>query len=298
MTSILEPVRRLVARRRTAGGPIGFDDLSERLPPSLLPPLDRPGVDEAALTPAQASWRRDGVVELPGFLPPDLVDAYVARRARLAEPGGWLLGTAFLHVPELRALALHPPLTALLRGLVGEEMLLHLALTAWISTERDWHQDDYLNPPFVRSWYAAVWMALDDVHPDSGPFEYLPGSHRWGVLRRDKVRRFLTREERTRREPATDRNEWPTYAERFVTPAVERKVAESGLPVRRFLGRKGDVLVWHGGLMHRGSRPAVPGAARRSLITHYSGVGHRPDMPERRTDASGGSYAWFDHELK
>ena len=47
-------------------------------------------------------------------------------------------------------------------------MLLHLALTGWISTQRDWHQDDYLNPPFVANWYAAVWMALDDISAESG----------------------------------------------------------------------------------------------------------------------------------
>jgi hypothetical protein len=36
---------------------------------------------------------------------------------------------------------------------------------------------------------------------------------------------------------------------------------------------------------------------RRSLITHYTGVNHRPDMPERARDAGGGVYALFDHEL-
>jgi len=31
--------------------------------------------------------------------------------------------------------------------------------------------------------------------------------------------------------------------------------------------------------------PRVPGMPRRSLITHYTGVNHRPDIPERARDA-------------
>jgi ectoine hydroxylase-related dioxygenase (phytanoyl-CoA dioxygenase family) len=186
----------------------------------------------------------------------------------------------------------------MMESLVGEDMLLHLALTGWVSTEREWHQDDYLNPPFVAGWYAAVWMALDDISPDSGPFEYLPGSHRWGLLRMDKVRSFLTEEELTRKDPAAGVNQWPKYAERFVTPAVERRIERSGLPIRRFLARKGDVLIWHGRLMHRGSLPRVPGTPRRSLITHYSGINHRPEMVMRAKDANGFSYALFEHEFR
>ena len=279
------------------GRVISFEDLTEELDPALLPPVDRPGVDESTLTPEQLSWRRDGVVELRRFMPPELVDAYVAFRAGATGPGGWAMPTPYLHVPELRALALYPPLMQTLESLVGEKMMLHLALTGWRSTEREWHQDDYLNPPFVAGWYAAVWMALDDISPDSGPFEYLPGSHRWGLLRMDKVRSFLTEEELNRREPDSGANQWPKYAERFVTPAVDRRIEQSGLPIRSFLARKGDVLIWHGRLMHRGSLPRVAGTERRSLITHYSGVNHRPDMPNR-AEEHGSAYAVFDHPFK
>ena len=45
-----------------------------------------------------------------------------------------------------RTLALDPPLMAKLKEVSGEDMMLHLCLTGWISTKREWHQDDYLNP--------------------------------------------------------------------------------------------------------------------------------------------------------
>jgi len=103
--------------------------------------------------------------------------------------------------------------------------------------------------------------------------------------------------EHVARHKGSGANEWPKYAERFVTPAVDRKIEQSGLPVRTFLARKGDVPMWHGRLMHRGSLPRVPGTPRRSLITHYSGINHRPDMLAREQEL-GGMYALFDHEFR
>lgn len=284
--------------RRPHDGTPTWADLTEQLDPALLPPLDRPGVDDGSLTPQQREWRQTGVVSLPQFLPDDLIDAYVAVRAKAAGPGGWHMPTTYLHVPEMRALALYPPLMAMMETLVGEPMMLHLALTGWISTQRAWHQDDYLNPSHVNSWYAAVWMALDDIHPDSGPFEYLSGSHTWPLLRQDKVIPFMTDAEQDFLDPVTNTNPWPSLSERFVVPAVEQQIATASLPVTPFLARRGDVLIWHGRLMHRGSIATIPGMERRSLITHYSGVNHRGDMPNRTTDPAGSTYALFDHELK
>ena len=272
-----------------------FSDLSEYPDPDTLPWLDQLSVDASRLTPEQAQWRREGVATLEGFLPDDLVDAYVARRER-ENIVGWVSPTPYEHVPELRALALYRPLTQLMRDLVGEEMMLHLALTGWMSSERAWHQDDYLNPPGVNGWYAAVWMALDTIHPDSGPFEYYPGSHRWPLLRGEKVRSFMTDDERAERD-SLGVNQWARITERFVLPAVEAEAVRRRTPIKQFLGKRGDVLIWHGRLMHRGRTPNVPLMERRSLITHYSGVNHRPDMP-KRAEQDGSVYAIFNYPLR
>ncbi len=285
----------VATNHRAASPAISFADLSETPEPALLPPLDRPDLDLIALTPEQRAWWRDGVVVLPKFIPNTVTDPYVARRSALDSPGGWLSPVPYLQVPELKAVGLYPPLMRMLEHLIGEPMLLHLALSGWVSTERNWHQDDYLNPPFVNSWYAAVWIALDRIDPASGPFEYVPGSHRWPLLRGENVRRFLTDEERERTEHGV--NHWPKYSERFVVPAIEAEIARRRVPPRTFLADKGDVLIWHGRLMHRGTLAAQPGRERRSLITHYSGLNHRPDMIERACDADGQNYAVFDVPL-
>lgn len=275
-----------------------FSDLVEFPEEDQIPPLDRTSIDESNLTEDQRLWRRDGVLLKKSFIPDSLLDPYIARRAAY-RPGtglnkvGWLYGHCYVGIPELRNVALYPPLMDTLESLISEEMLFHLALTGWVSTEREWHQDDYLNPSFVNTWYAAVWIALDTIDPSSGPFEYVPGSHRWGLLRGERIRAAMTDEERLRRDPTTNVNEWAKYSERFVTPAIQAEIEDTGLPIVPFLGQKGDVLIWHSRLIHRGSRQTstIP---RKSLITHYSGINHRPDMLVTDRDENGKCFAVFD----
>jgi len=274
-------------------------DMATIPPDDVLPLLDRQKIDESALNADQKAWRRDGVLTLRNFMPHDLVDAYAARRAAGAGPAGWLMGSPYEHVPEMRDLCLYPPLLAKMKNLIGEDMLLHLCLTGWISTEREWHQDEYLSPDFVHSWYTAVWIALDTIPADCGPFEYVPGSHRWPLINGEKVRGFLTAEEIAACDPAQGgTKDWPKVAERFVTPAYDYEIARHGAKIVPFLAQKGDVLIWHGRLVHRGSLAAVRGKERRSLIAHYTGVNHRPDMPVRATHEGGGAYAIFNTPLK
>jgi hypothetical protein len=262
-----------------------------------IPLLDRKNIDESKLTPEQKTWRRDGALVLPGFMPEALLDAYAARRAAEAGPGGWLMGSPYVHVPEMRDLTLYPPLMEMMKSLIGEDMLLHLCLTGWVSTEREWHQDEYLSADFVNSWYAAVWIAVGDIHPDCGPFEYVPGTQPWPLINGEKVRSFLSPEERERRDPNSGDLNWPKLAERFVTPAYDYEIARHQASIVPFIAKKGDVLIWHGRLVHRGSLARQLGMERRSRIAHYTGVTHRPDMPARAAHETGGLYALFDTPL-
>lgn len=274
-----------------------FEDLLEesaRVDASGPPPLaaDDPFADDVQ------AWWRDGFVVKRTFAPASLVDAYTAVREALGRPEGWHSPVPYLHVGEIRDLCLFPELMRLLERLIGAEMGLHLNLTGWMSSERTWHQDGYLNPEFVGTWYCGVWVALDDVHPDCGPLEVVPGSHRWGAMSGAKVRSYLTAAEARQigHEHAGDVGHWAKYAEPFVTRAFDERIARSGVAPVPFLGGKGDVLVWHSRLAHRGSTPRRRDLERRSLISHYSAVAHRPDMTFVR-DAGGGAYASFDIPL-
>jgi hypothetical protein len=262
--------------------PFTFEDVSEQLPDEVVPWLDKEHVS-TKLTKAQSDWRLTGVVHLPAFIPDELIEAYSSVIEALNEPHGWTSATPYMDNPVLKDIGLYPPLMGMLKKLLGDEMGLHLQLTGWVSTQRNFHQDDYLNPSFINSHYAAVWIALDDIHPDSGPFQYVPGSHRWPVIRGEKLLSHYPPEMALN--PA-----WPRLTQDEVAKCLEDEAIKRGGEIVTYLPKKGDVLIWHGRLMHRGSQPNVPGMLRKSLICHYSALSKREDMPVRAQHTPG---CWY-----
>jgi ectoine hydroxylase-related dioxygenase (phytanoyl-CoA dioxygenase family) len=107
----------------------------------------------------------------------------------------------------------------------------------------------------------------------------------------------MTPKERAASNGPLGTDSWPKITERFVVPAIEAEIRDRQATAQQFLGTKGDVLIWHGRLLHRGTKPKRLDIERRALIAHYSGVSHRPDMPHRATDKKGGVYASFDTPL-
>lgn len=245
-------------------------------------------------------WGDAGVIILPGLVPGPVIDEYAERfivdaadRAGVDGPFnhrrdhdayydrfdtelavGYGIGTPYLGVPELRDVAMHRDIVAALDGIHGEPMGLHLNLTGWRSTRRGFHQDQYLNPPCVGMAYAAVWVALDDIDADAGPFEYVPGSHRWPRVNRAKLLAAMG-------EDGSD-PDWPWRSEAILGPVFDHEIGERGATVERFIARRGDVLIWHANLCHRGSVPVDATLERRALISHWSVVSRRCDMPTTR----------------
>jgi Phytanoyl-CoA dioxygenase (PhyH) len=267
-----------------------FEDLTEFPPEEPLPPLDRDDTDWTSWTADQRHWAEHGFLVKRHFVSDDVLDAYWKVRTQLDRPHGWSCTVPYMHIPEVRALATYRPLNDLLDELIGEPMAVSLNLTGLVSTERNWHQDDYLNPATVNSWYAAVWFALGDIDPDSGPFQFVPGSHRWPVLRRDRARLYLPPEDRMS-------PEWPRFTERFLNDIIEKEIRRRQAPVETFLGHKGDILIWHSRLVHRGSAPTTPGMLRPSFIAHYTGVNHWPVPDSIAMAPGGGRYIVIDVPL-
>ncbi len=247
--------------------------------------------------PSDADWNDDGVLILKRFFSDLLIDAYRAEWAdahlydglqtvdglqvvRALRPRGWQQTCPYMDWPALRRLCCDPDLATVLEMLTGDEMGVYLNLTGWVTTGRDWHADTYLNEPGVGDWYAAIWVALDDIHPDSGVFQYVPGSHRWPQITRDTIGIFYDLGD----------PDWPRHSEALLTPLFEREIELRDAHVVSYVPKKGDVLIWHSRLLHRGSRARVPDAYRPSLIAHYSGIHHRPLMPAAIQDPAGGWY--------
>jgi hypothetical protein len=266
-----------------------FIELSEDFPDEATPLLDQKSVCLKNLTPDQQHWRDYGYLIKRNFIPLTLIDEYIELRNKLSLGDGLFPDArAHLYFSIIRDLCCSRNLHYLLVDLLGEEMGLHFTLSGFKSTQRGWHQDDYLNPEDTMGRYVAVWMAMGDIDPDSGPFEFVPGSHKWPCLRRGKVAALV------KPEAHSSTHEWVTAAEYFVNKAAENHMKRTGLEAVQFDAKKGDILIWHAKMMHRGSIPRNPDLSRPALIGHYAAIRNRHHLRGEITRHGDGGYFWED----
>ena len=156
-------------------------------------------------------------------------------------------------------------------------------------------QPAHIDYPYVRcqtrlAQLAASWIPLEDIHSNSGPLAYYPGSHHpdvsgffdWGGG-------SIVMEPDSKRTPM----EFAEY--------LWGRVRETGTPAEIFLPKRGDALVWHGNLIHEGTAIKDVKLTRKSYVTHYTSLNAYP-AAHRRQDGSGiaenGGYAydypWLD----
>lgn len=69
--------------------------------------------------------------------------------------------------------------------------------------------------------------------------------------------------------------DWAKHSEEFLTDLIETEINRNDWITQQFLAKRGDVLLWHSGLIHRGSKANQPGMERRAIIAHYTGINHK-----------------------
>jgi ectoine hydroxylase-related dioxygenase (phytanoyl-CoA dioxygenase family) len=143
----------------------------------------------------------------------------------------------------MRAHASHPRILAVIRDLLGPDIKLYgdqlFMKPPHIGSRKEYHQDS-------NSWKAiepydlvSCWAALDDATEENGCLRVLPGSHKWGLLGKEKER------------------------------TLERRALEEGIPEEVAVPlRAGDCSFHHSLLLHC-SAPNTSGLRRRGYATHY-----------------------------
>jgi phytanoyl-CoA hydroxylase len=170
----------------------------------------------------------------------------------------------YLVSEEVRALALDPGLSATLEDLLGEPAVLCNSLNFEKGSSQPRHIDSLYMTPLTPHALIAAWIALEDVHPDAGPLVYYPGSHRIPLYVFNDGSHHASRDEVV---------DWFDY--------MDVQLRLRGLREKRFLARKGDVIVWHADLVHGGSPIKDARRTRNSLVCHYFG---KADCLDRGTD--------------
>jgi phytanoyl-CoA hydroxylase len=162
-----------------------------------------------------------------------------------------------LHGHSARALSLYLDKTLFywMELIFGQPAIAMQSLYFEYGSEQGLHRDPMFVLAQPPSHLVAAWIALEDVAADSGPLSYVPGSHRlpWIEFQDGEVhmRSTATPEQETA---------WLEFRDRI---ARERGV-------ETFTCKRGDVFVWHAGLMHGGAPVQTHGRTRKSFVIHYS----------------------------
>lgn len=154
-----------------------------------------------------------------------------------------------------KKIMLHENITAFLEAVFGDKVIGMQSLIFKYGSQQATHQDFAYVVSEIPSHLAASWIALEDVHIDSGPLVYYPGSH---TVNKFNFGNGIFYNDQSKLHPGDFAN--------YLDKACE----EAGLGKKTLLVRKGDVLLWHAALAHGGDEIRNPALTRKSYVCHYS----------------------------
>jgi phytanoyl-CoA hydroxylase len=181
-----------------------------------------------------------------------------------------------LHSHSQRALDLYlsPQIFSLIELILGEPAIAFQSLYFEYGSMQGLHRDPMFVVTRPASHLFAAWIALEDITADSGPLSYVPGSHRlpWFEFEPDSIvcGQGVSQEKRL---------EFGAWR--------DRTMREKGLAAKPFTCKRGDVFIWHGGLVHGGTHIQNPQQTRKSFVVHYSSAANYRSRTARVQEREG-----------
>lgn len=154
-----------------------------------------------------------------------------------------------------KKIMLHRNIVTFLEAVFGDKVIAMQSLLFKYGSQQATHQDFAYVVSEIPSHLAASWIALEDVHIDSGPLVYYPGSHTVGKFNFGNGIFFNG-------ESTHDPNDFANY--------LDKTCQAAGLEKKTLLIKKGDVLLWHAALAHGGDEIRNKNLTRKSFVSHYS----------------------------
>ena len=147
-----------------------------------------------------------------------------------------------------------PAIRDFLKVIFGRSPMAFQSLSFLRGTEQPIHQDTAYVVVSSPMEVVASWIALEDIEEGSGELEFYEGSH--------GLEEFLF-QGKYKNMPHND----PDHGEYL--NSLHEKAKAQGLLKKKFIAKKGDVLIWSGDLAHGGSKILNRDKTRRSIVTHY-----------------------------
>lgn len=191
---------------------------------------------------------------------------------------GHKINDLFLESEACRNLNLNKRLCRVLNDLLGDSPIVINSLSFRKGSQQPHHFDTYFMPPPVQDMMVVTSICLEDQTSESGPLSFYPGSHRIPPYIFSHGGIHAVKEEMEK-------------ATRYTMAEIDKL----GLKRESFLGKAGDVFIWHAQLYHGGLEITDPNQTRKTLVTHYW---RRKDVDRHRVAVTleGGYYMLREHQ--
>jgi len=128
-------------------------------------------------------------------------------------------------------------------------------------SEQQAHSDWIHMTTFPKGNLIAVWFALEDITLEQGAVSYFPGSHLLPYLNNSDY-------PNSSNAYMVDRQANQQYESK-----MQAMINEYHLEKKVFTAKKGDILIWHGNLIHGGEPMLQKELTRKSMVVHYFAEG-------------------------
>lgn len=220
-------------------------------------------------------WERDGYIILKKFFNDEQLDAAWSKYEASIESGkinpprellfegdtlpGRVLNPHF-SVEPIKQILFDQKMVEIVSLLLGTRALPFQTIIGHKSSEQLQHSDSIHMSTYPSGYLVANWIAFEDIHANSGPLVYHPGSHKLPYLMADEL--------------GIDFDIGYRAYHNVYEPAIQDLITSHGFETHYFLPSKGDVLLWHANLLHGGSKMNDPKmASRKALVCHFFAKG-------------------------
>jgi ectoine hydroxylase-related dioxygenase (phytanoyl-CoA dioxygenase family) len=209
------------------------------------------------------NWSRNGYMILPAHFTAAETDTInKAANHLIIEKGHSLthdnkLLYGYKHSSAINNMMRDKRLIDLLSFILGKEVVPFQTLNFIKGSGQRAHSDSIHMTTYPLGYLIAAWIALEDIHPESGPLFYYPGSHSLPYLLNDDFENYSTRF-------LLGNKKYADYED-----VIEDILKYSSFEKKIFLPKKGDVLIWHANLIHGGMPVINPSLTRKSMVIHY-----------------------------
>jgi hypothetical protein len=191
----------------------------------------------------------------PGVAHSKLVTVDPATREKLKRESVWRIHEFISHSENAMRIFRNAELAHLCSLILGGEAQPSYTINFTFGSTQGLHQDTAVFAVSPMNHIVGAWLACEDIHPDSGPLVFYPGSHKESLFPGfDNYPQTILRTC-----PREMMDEYHRYLENIST-RYERKT---------FIAKKGEWFLWHGMIIHGGDAIRNRELTRRSYVCHY-----------------------------